>query len=240
MSTSPGRLFLIPNFCSRESTAETLPAIVAQTAGRLRIFIVEDAKSGRAFLRKLIPDFPLPSAEFFVFDEHTPVSQAEEFLNKNQTQDLGLFSESGLPCVADPGAAVVRHAHRLGMRVVGLPGPSSILQALAASGLNGQCFVFHGYLPQEQTARIKKLKQLEQLSRTENQTQIFMETPYRGQRLLDEMLQVLDARTLLCVACDLIGPADEVHTAAVREWVLKKFKLNDRPALFLVQKIFSP
>ena len=236
INPSAGRLFLIPNFIHPDAGVETMPAAVAEAAGPLRIFIVENARSCRALLKKIIPGFPLQECEYFVCDQNTRLEDIHEFLESRKSQDMGIVAEAGMPCVADPGAQVVRQAHELGMRVVPLVGPSAILLALAASGLNGQNFVFHGYLPKEREARKRKIKELEQASQLKNQTQIVMETPYRGGHLFEDLLLVCDPRTKLCVACDLTGPGEMIQTCSIDNWRTQLINLIDRPALFLFQR----
>src|SRR3989338_1987714 len=230
----PGKLYLIPTLISEEAAAESISAPVVKTVGQLRIFFVEEEKTARRFLKKIIPGLPLPECVFYPLNEHTGAQQVKEYFQDIREKEAGIISESGCPCVADPGADIVLLAHKNHMEVIPLAGHSSILLALMASGLNGQNFAFNGYLPKEKNARVKKLRELERRSAVENQTQIFMETPYRNQNIFDEILEMCDPRTLLCVAVDITAPSEFIKTMPVDAWKVTKISLNKRPALFLL------
>ncbi|HEY6720651.1 MAG TPA: SAM-dependent methyltransferase, partial [Burkholderiales bacterium] len=190
--------------------------------------------AARAFLKRIAPTRPLQSIRVERLDHNTKESAIPPFLDPLLTgSDAGLLSEAGLPAVADPGASLVRLAHEKGVRVVPLSGPSSILLALAASGLDGQRFAFHGYLPIAETELVSTLKECERQSRKLKQTQIFIETPYRNDRTLSTMLHALGSDTLVCIATDLTLESETVGTRSVAAWRKKKPALKGRPTVFL-------
>jgi 16S rRNA (cytidine1402-2'-O)-methyltransferase len=207
--------------------AEALPASSIETIRSLRDFVVEDAKSARAFLGAL----GMPVRELNI----TVVGENQDPLKPlREKRPLGLLSEAGCPAIADPGAEVIEAAHREGFRVVPLVGPSSIVLALMASGLEGQRFAFCGYLPREDSARKQRIRELEQRSRKEKETQIFIETPYRNDVLLAALLESCTSGTRLCVAADLTLPAESVQTKTIAEWRRAKTAIGRRPAVFLL------
>ena len=232
-----GKLYLIPVPIHPESvtaSSEHLKSILQ----RLRCFIVEDIRTAQQLLKKIVPGVSFAAHEFLVFNEHSQAAQAKEIIEKIVGKEAGLLSEAGAPCVADPGSEIVALAHKQGIDVIPLVGPSSILLALMASGLNGQRFVFHGYLPKDQEARGQKLRAMEQISAREDQTQIFMETPYRNQKLLEEIFATCHPKTLLCLAADLTAPTQFIKTMPIERWRKEKsVNVDNRPALFLLQKI---
>ncbi len=227
------KLFLIPNQI-HETSGVFLP-ISPPGMECLRVFFVEEIKSARRLLKKVNPQLDFDQCVFFNLNEHTPFKEIESNFKECADQDIGVVSEAGCPCVADPGAQVVSLAHRHGWEVVPLVGPSSILLALMASGLNGQNFAFNGYLPKEKADRVQKLKMLEKRSAHEKQTQIFMEAPYRNQSLFLDILQNCSSNTSLCLAVDLTGPGQEIKTLKIVDWKSQKVDINKRPALFLLQ-----
>ena len=176
------KLYLIPNAINGEPQ-EAIPSLVGPVIEKVRHFMVERQASAEKLLKRLNPQFPIKECVFFELSEHTPFQEAKKFFEGNLNYDIGIISEAGVPCVADPGAEIVALAHAKNIEVVPLVGPSSILLALMGSGFNGQNFAFNGYLPKEKDERIKKLKELERRVFAENQTQIFMEAPYRNQNL---------------------------------------------------------
>lgn len=229
-----GTLYLVPTLLGGDTT-DILPPATQQVISRTTCFIVESAKSARAFLKLAGHPTPLQELEFLILDEHTPQSGLGRHLAPLLAgRDCALLSEAGCPAIADPGAALVRLAHAHGIRVVPLTGPSSLLLALMASGLNGQRFAFHGYLPREQAARQAKLRELERASADSGQTQIFIETPYRNQALLRSVLSVCRGDTLLCVATDLTLPSESVRTQPVAAWKKKPPAIDRRPTVFLL------
>ncbi|MFA5059692.1 MAG: SAM-dependent methyltransferase [Candidatus Omnitrophota bacterium] len=231
------KLFLIPNFLHETSGSDVMPGYIKEMIKHVRAFLAEDQKSAQRFLRKIDSAFPLTECQFFSLNEHTKKNEAEEYLNMCFGQDIGIISECGMPCVADPGADIVLLAHQKDMEIIPLIGPSSIFLALCASGLNGQNFSFNGYLPKERDERLKKIKFLEQRSNQEGQTQIFMETPYRNEHLFEDILSSCRETTWLCVACDLTSPTQMVKTLSIKNWKKEKPSLNKRPAIFLIQTL---
>jgi len=232
----PARLYLIPNFLTAEAGIDAISSYIINIVKNLRYFMVEEERSARRFLRKFEPEFPLQECVFFELSEHTPFEKAQEFFNAHAKQDIGVIPEVGCPCVADPGAEIVLLAHQKGVEVVPLIGPSSILLALMASGLNGQNFVFSGYLPKEGKERLAKIKELEKRSFLEGQAQIFMETPYHNENLFKEIISVCEPNTLVTVACDLTAPTQYIKTLSVKEWQKTKVSLHKKPTIFLIQK----
>lgn len=231
-----GTLFLIPASLGESDWALTHPARVRELACRLSHFVVENAKTARAELKRL--EHPLPMRELDI--RELPASPGAEDLETLLApllggEDLGLMSEAGCPAVADPGALLVGAAHRHGIRVAPLTGPSSLLLALMGSGLNGQRFAFHGYLPVDEKERAKRLRELEAESRRQDQTQLFIETPYRNDRMFDALLANCDGRTRLCVACDLLTANEWIGTDTVAAWRRRdRPAITKRPTIFLI------
>ncbi|TDV16175.1 SAM-dependent methyltransferase [Paraburkholderia caballeronis] len=237
-----GTLYLIPNTLGdgdEAALAAVLPVPVRERAGTLASYIGENAKTTRAFLKRIGTTRPIQEIEIHELNVNTPPAAIDRLLAPlHAGVDTGLVSEAGVPAVADPGALLVRRAHERGIRVVPLVGPSSILLALMASGLNGQSFAFHGYLPVDAAERAKRLRDLEQQSRKAKQTQIFIETPYRNRALLDTLLATCAPSTLICVAADLTLPTETIVSRAASDW--KKGPVPDlhkRPAIFLLLAI---
>lgn len=230
----PGILFLIPNTLGENAPDEVIPQKVIETAKRLRHFIVEDVRTVRRYLRRIDRTFPIDDSQFFELNQHTDRSKIEPYLKPLlDGHDMGIISEAGCPAVADPGADIVALAHRKGIRVVPLVGPSSILLAQMASGFNGQSFAFVGYLPIEAAERQKRLRKLEHRAKEENQTQLFIETPYRNMKLFDELTATLKGDTRLCIACDITLESEYIETRTIGEWKQKKPQdLNKRPTIF--------
>jgi 16S rRNA (cytidine1402-2'-O)-methyltransferase len=220
-----GILYAIPSPLGG-SAAQSLPAPALETVRTLRHFAVENEKTARAFLKDVGMPCPIQELDVFAFD----VGKAITRLN---TENLGLLSEAGCPAIADPGAQLVEAAHREGIRVVPLVGPSSIVLALMASGLEGQRFAFCGYLPREAEERKKRIKELEARSRKEGETQIFIETPYRNDALLVSLLETCSGTTRLCLATDLTLASEAIQTQRIKDW--KKQEVGKRPTVFLLQ-----
>ena len=229
-------LYLIPTQLSDENI-QVIPEYVKKIINTLDEFVVENEKSARQFLKKIGFKKPLNDVQLYLLNEHTASSGISSLLKPLLAgKNLGLLSEAGCPAVADPGAELVNAAHRNNITVVPLVGPSSVILSLMASGLNGQSFSFHGYLPKERTARIKTLKELEKLARSKNQTQIFIEAPYRNQHLLEDILQSCDAETMLCIACEITAPTEFIKTKSVKDWKKKIPDINKKDAIFLIGK----
>ena len=231
-------LYLLPAPIS-ENALHTIPPYVQDVARRLEVFIVERAKTARHFIKSLGPAKPLQELIFTELSDNQDFEEAKAtFLEAVQSgKDVGLLSEAGCPGVADPGAVIVALAHREGIRVVPLVGPSSLLLALMASGMNGQAFSFHGYLSPKRPELTRDLRRLENLARQQQQTQLFIETPYRSQMVLEVALEVLQADTLFGVAQDLTGASEFIRSLPVRDWKkTDKQTLDKLPAVFLVYR----
>lgn len=232
-----GTLYLIPCTLGDDTqTAQVIPAHVINIARQLDYFVVEQAKTARQFLSALKPLKPIQELNFSELNQHTPAQElANLLLPLLAGHDLGIISEAGCPGIADPGADLVNLAHQRGIRVVPLVGPSSILLALMASGLNGQCFAFQGYLPIDELARKKTLSSLEAESAQRRQTQLFIETPYRNDKLFAALLAQCLPQTLLCVATDLTLCSESIQTLSIAQWrKITTPNLNKRPSLFLL------
>lgn len=235
-ASNSGTLYLIPCTLGDTPAAQVLPQHTIDVARRLRHFVVEHPKTARQFLAALKPEEPIQSLHFATLDEHTAPEKVTELLAPLlDGEDIGLISEAGCPGIADPGADLVNLAHRNGIRVVPLVGPSSILLALMASGLNGQRFAFHGYLPIEEAERDRTIVMLEAESAKRRQTQLFIETPYRNKRLFGALLANCRPQTLLCVATDLTLPGESVRTRSIIQWKSQPMpQLDKHPSLFLL------
>ncbi len=231
-----GTLYLIPTSLGNDDLAWSLPLAVQQRVAELKTFVVEHPKTARKFLKQVGIHTPIQMINMLELNEHT---QAEEYASLLApllvNQDVGLISEAGCPAIADPGAELVHLAHKNKIKVVPLVGPSSILLALMSSGLNGQCFAFQGYLPVKQDARHKKITQLEQQSITQNQTQIFIETPYRNQKLFEQLIALCRPDTDLCVASYLTHKREYVATHSIKEWKSAIYDIHKIPAIFLLK-----
>ena len=230
------KLYLVPNNIN-DDALNSLPAGIAGAIKDVRVFFVEEPKSARRLLKALDPQFPLADCRFLDVNEPTSTQDIHGYVKLLKEGDSAVISEAGCPCVADPGAELVSLAHQNLVDVVPLVGPSSILLALMASGLNGQNFAFNGYLPKDGQARVQKVRWLEERSFKEKQAQIFMETPYRNQSLLEDILSTAQDKTLLCIACDITGAHQAIRTMSIKEWKKQPSVLEKRPALFLLQKM---
>jgi len=232
-----GKLYLIPVPLGDNALDEVLPPAVRERAKSLRHFVAENAKSARAFLKALPCATPVQQIEISELNEHTGAAAVPALLAPLLDGfDLGLISEAGCPAVADPGAALVALAHAAGIQVVPLVGPSSLLLALMASGLSGQCFAFHGYLPAKDDARKNRLRELEKESRQEQRTQIFIETPYRNKQMFETLLATCAVGTRICVATDLTLGSESVIQRTIGDWRKQPAPAIDRrPTVFLLQ-----
>jgi 16S rRNA (cytidine1402-2'-O)-methyltransferase len=229
-----GKLYLIPSFMGEDNKA-IIPDQVKEIVYIIDEFIVENARTARRYLRAIgfTKNF---DTEVVIneIDKHGQNVAPKLLANISKGKNIGIISEAGNPCIADPGYELVRYAHTRGIQVVPLVGPSSILLALIASGMNGQQFAFHGYLPIQSIDRIKKLKQLEEGARRNNITQIFMETPFRNDSLFKDALHALNDDTRLCVACDITLPTEFISTKKVSEWKKQVPELHKRYSIFLL------
>ncbi len=232
-----GKLYLIPVNLGESNPDKVFPPLNKKIIEGINDFIVENEKSARRFIKQILPEKSQPDLKLHGLNKFTEASEIPGFLDAaKEGRNIGLLSEAGCPGVADPGAEVVKFAHRFNIQVVPLIGPSSILLAMMASGMNGQSFTFHGYLPIDKKERKNEIKQLEKNSLERNQAQIFIETPYRNMKFLEDLTQNLQATTRICVACDLTLETEFIKTATASEWKNIKADLHKRPAIFIIQK----
>lgn len=232
-----GKIFLIPVGLGSENLENVLPAYNASVVNNLDIFIVENVRTARRFLRSVGYQKDFERVTFHVLDKHTQFTDIPSFLkNSVNGDDIGLLSEAGNPCIADPGNIIVKLAHEQGIRVVPLVGPNSILMALIASGFNGQNFAFSGYLPVNKSERQARIKELQHLIITKDQTQIFMETPFRNNALLEVILTTCHENMLLCIASNISQPDELIQTKTVKGWKRKTPDLHKKPSVFLLYK----
>jgi 16S rRNA (cytidine1402-2'-O)-methyltransferase len=233
--TSFGTLYLIPVPLGDDSLG-TIPHDVLEIARSLRIFVVENEKSARRFLGAIKTTTPVRDLSLLTLNEHTkPEELASLVAPLLEGQNIGLMSEAGCPGVADPGAQLTALAHRHGIRVVPMVGPSSILLALMASGLNGQQFSFLGYLPSEKEARVRKLREIETTACQRNETQIFIETPYRNRHMLEDIISVCKPETRLCVASNLTQPNEQIISHNIAQWRSEPLPdIHKQPSIFLI------
>ena len=232
----PATLYLIPTPLADATAPQVLPPQVLAAVARLPYFLVENARTARRFVKEVAPQRVIENIRFTVIDKDSSEQQVRQALAPLLAEgapDAGILSEAGCPGIADPGAALAREAHRLGLRVVPLVGPSSLLLALMASGLEGQRFAFHGYLPIEKAPRAAAIKTLEREAQQRQQTQLFIETPYRNEALLADLLTHLQPATRLCVAADLTGATEFIRTLPVAEW-----RRAPKPALRKIPTVF--
>lgn len=234
-----GTLYLAPNTLGDTPPLEVIPLAVKKQLEAIRHFVFEKEKAGRLFVKNICPNVEQGELSVRTLNKFTQAEELEEMLQPClQGHQIALISDAGCPGVADPGADLITLAHKKGIRVVPLVGPSSILLALMASGLNGQSFAFHGYLPIEKNARKQAIKKFEKISSSAQQTQLFIETPYRNNELLKQLVQDLHPDTLLSVACDLTLPSEWIRTHRVAEWKKMQCDLHKRPAIFSFLKAF--
>ncbi len=235
-----GKLYLIPTTLGEMNPEEVLPVTVKRTLEFIDYYIVENEKTARRFIKSVLPEKKQPDLKLFALNKHTEVTEHYEFIKPLlEGKNMGLMSEAGCPGVADPGAAIVKLAHEKGIQVVPLVGPSSILLAMMASGMNGQSFAFNGYLPIDKSEKKNALKNFEKLSFDKNQSQLFIETPYRNNKLMEDLLQILQPSTHLCVACDITLPTEYIKTFTVNQWKKNKVDLHNRPCIFILHKMNS-
>jgi 16S rRNA (cytidine1402-2'-O)-methyltransferase len=200
-------------------------------------YIVENEKTARKSIKAICPDKSQPSLKLWSLNKHTDISEHYDMIQPLLNGiNMGVMSEAGCPGIADPGAVIVKLAHEKGIQVVPLVGPSSILLALMASGMNGQNFAFTGYLPIDKSEKKSTLRNLERISQEKNQAQLFMETPYRNNKFLEDILTTLHPQTNLCIACDVTLPTEFIKTKNVNDWKKQKVDLHNRPCIFIIQK----
>lgn len=237
MDKQKGKLYLIPTTLGDNEPLEVLPYSVKNTIEALSYFIVENEKTARAFIKKITPHKSQPSLTIYKIDKYADKIEVTTYLDVcEQGISVGLLSEAGVPAIADPGADVVKMAHQKGIQVVPLVGPSSIILAMMASGFNGQNFAFNGYLPIDNAERKAAIKNLEKLSKDKNQSQIFIETPFRNEKMLSDLKSVLASTTKLCVACDITLSTEYIKTLEVKDWQRENPNLHKRPTIFIIHK----
>ncbi len=229
-------LYLVPVPISGAPVSDVIPDGNLEILRQLRHFIVENVRTARRYLKHIDAAFPIADCTFDVLDRHTGPEEVGAMLEPlRKGEPIGVMSEAGCPAVADPGSHPVEIAQREGLKVIPLVGPSSILMSLMASGFNGQGFAFHGYLPIDGAERKKAIKRLETESAARQMTQIFIETPYRNNRMVALLAESLNPSTMLCVACDITDPErEEVTTAQAQAWRKRKYDYDKRPAIFLI------
>jgi 16S rRNA (cytidine1402-2'-O)-methyltransferase len=228
-------LYLIPSPLAERDFAKIFPVYNSEIIQEIEHYIVEDLRTGRRFVKKLGMKKPIERLHFSTLNEHTKGNEIDNLLQPLiDGKNLGIISDAGTPCVADPGSIIVARAQQLNIDVVPLVGPSSILLALMASGLNGQSFAFNGYLPKEQPDREKQLLFLESLAKKSNQTQIFIETPYRNNHVFKSILTVCDPATRLCMGVNITAENQMIKTMTVKRWKAQKIDLHKQPTVFLI------
>ena len=232
-----GKLYLIPTRLGDNPPLEVLPLSIKKIIEQLDDYIVENEKTARRFIKRVVPNKPQPSLKLKVLNKYTQESELQSFLNPCLGGvPMGIISEAGCPAIADPGADIVSIAHELNIKVVPLVGPSSILLALMSSGMNGQSFAFNGYLPIDKQERKQQIKTLERRSLELNQAQLFIETPYRNNQMLADLATTLHPNTKVCVACDLTLPTEFIKTKTAKSWKSNTEDFHKRPAMFILQK----
>ncbi len=232
-----GTLYLIPTTLGENEPLEVLPMSVKKTIEQVNYYIVENEKSARRFIKKISPRKSQSSLHLYILDRFTDEIESQHYLDVCfEGVDVGLLSEAGVPAVADPGAIVVQMAHHKNIKVKPLVGPSSIIMAMMGSGLNGMNFAFNGYLPIDNVERKKSIKQLERVSFEKDQSQLFIETPYRNEKMFSVLKQTLSINTFLCLAVDITLSTEDIRTMSIEEWKHIKIDLHKRPAIFIIHK----
>ncbi len=232
-----GRLILIPTLLGDGPVDEVMPANLGTLIGKISHFVVEDLRTARRFLKKVDREIDIDSLHFYTLNEHSQQEELPELIQPLlDGHDLGLMSEAGTPCVADPGSTLVSLAHQKNIRIIPLSGPSSITLALMASGFNGQNFAFHGYLPIDHKACATTIKKLEKDAFRNNQTQIFIEAPYRNMKVFDNVIESCHPETRLCIAANLTTSEEMISTKTVAQWKKNPPAIHKQPAVFLIYK----
>jgi len=237
MNNAKGNLYLIPTRLGDNPPLEVLPISIKRIIENIDYYIVENEKTARRFIKKISSGKSQGSLKISILNKFTKLAEMPNYLNAClEGKNVGLLSEAGCPAIADPGAEIVKIAHQKEIQVVPLVGPSSILLALMSSGMNGQNFAFNGYLPIEKSERKSSLKLLERLSFEKKQTQIFIETPYRNNKMLEDICISLSEQTRVCVACDITLPTEYIRTKTIKAWKHTTVDLHKRPTIFIIQK----
>lgn len=235
MDTPKGKLFLIPTPLGEKDLSFLFPTFNMEIINDIDTYIVEDLRTSRRFLKKMGLQKAIDDLQFFLLNEHTQGVDLNEYLKScEEGKNVGLMSDAGTPCIADPGNVVVTKAHQLGIEVVPLVGPNSIVLALMGSGFNGQSFAFNGYLPQEQDRRESQLKALEAKLIKTNQTQLFIETPYRNNHLFNSIMRVCQPTTRLCIACNMATDEQFLKSQSVARWRKEEVDLHKKPTVFVL------
>ena len=237
-NTLLGKLYLIPTTMGDCDPMDVLPQTVKRTIDFIDHYIVENDKTARKSIKEVNPEKKQSDLVLFTLNKRTEVKEHLDFIKPLlEGKNMGLMSEAGCPGVADPGAVIVKLAHEKGIQVIPLVGPSSILLAMMASGMNGQSFTFHGYLPIEKDEKRASFKTLERISFEKNQSQIFIETPYRNNKLLEDLLLTLHPETHLCIATDITLPTEYIKTKKITAWKKETIDLHKRPTIFIIHKM---
>lgn len=237
MTPQLGNIYLIPCPLGDTPPLEVLPLSVKKAVELIDFYIVENEKAARRFIKSIVPKKSQPDLHIDTINKFTDENEIPNMLMPcYEGHHIGVISDAGCPGIADPGASVVAQAHLKGIKVVPLVGPSSILMAMMASGFNGQNFAFNGYLPIDKQERKRELKRLEKLSEEQNQSQLFIETPYRNNQLLESLIIALHPQTQICVACDISLPTEYIVTQTAESWKKTRVDLHKRPTLFIIQK----
>ena len=237
MDNQKGKLYLIPTTLGDNEPLEVLPLSVKKVIEELDCFIVENEKTARKFIKRITPRKSQPSLTILKLDKYADQLEVRSYLDVCETGvSIGLLSEAGVPAIADPGAEIVKLAHEKGIRVIPLVGPSSIILAMMASGFNGQHFAFNGYLPIDTSERKKAIKSLEKLSKEKNQSQIFIETPYRNEKMFTDLKSTLTPTAKLCIACNITLVDEYIRTLEVKDWKSENPDLHKKPTIFIIHK----
>lgn len=237
MTPQLGNLYLIPCPLGDTPPLEVLPLSVRKAVEEIDYYVVEHEKNARRFIKSIVPKKSQPNLNIQTINKFTHASEIPNMLQPCfEGHHVGVISDAGCPGIADPGAAIVEQAHLQGVKVVPLVGPSSLLLAMMASGFNGQNFAFNGYLPIDKAERKSEIKRLEKMSEEHEQSQLFIETPYRNNQMLESLIQALHPKTNICVACDITLSSEYILTQTAEAWKKTKVDLNKRPTLFIIQK----
>ena len=237
-SSTRGKIYLIPTTLGENDPLDVLPQTVKRAINFINDYIVENEKTARKFIKSIHPQKVQASLKLSALNKHTEISEYNKMIQPClEGKNIGLMSEAGCPGIADPGAVIVKLAHEKNIQVIPLVGPSSILLAMMASGMNGQNFAFNGYIPIDKTEKKIALKNLEKISQDKNQSQIFIETPFRNNKMLEDILQALQPNTHLCLAADITLPTEYIKTMRVSDWKKAKIDLHNRPTIFIIHKM---
>ena len=232
-----GKLYLIPTTLGDTEPLEVMPLSVKKVVEQIDYYIVENEKSARRFIKKISPKKSQPSLQLMLLDKYAEEIETRKYLDVcKEGINVGLLSEAGVPAVADPGASIVKLAHENNIKVVPLVGPSSILMAMMSSGMNGQNFAFNGYLSIDKADRKRAIKELEKLSKEKDQSQIFIETPYRNEKMFADLKVTLTPNTNLCIAVDITLPTEFIKTDSIQNWKQQTPDLHKKPAIFIIHK----